>query len=145
MVVVALAVLYFVPFGWAPASFHFMHANVFHLIANMIAAKAVVRHADRLVAGWMVSSVLVSFASSQIVGFSAVLFFILGSHFVGQMRFSSSRMVLLANVIMIFFFSFLIPNMTFYMHFAPFVAGALFTFSRDLYRSVRRDLNDASF
>ena len=140
--IILFIAFFFVSLSGNMFTFHFMHANVFHLLANMLAVYAVVRSAERLLVGYVVSSLVYLLSSVPVVGFSAILFFIWGSHYIEQYHITSNKRNLVLNLVIVMAVSAVIPNISFVMHFFPFVLGVGYTFAKDRIIEYKTDIKD---
>lgn len=140
----ALVILFFIKLPVNAFSFHFIHANVFHLIGNLLALSILGKSWFRIVLGYAVTSVLYLFTTNQIIGFSAIIYFVWGTYMWGV--FNSTFKIKIKNFIVILFVmmaSYFIPQISFYMHFAPFTAGLLISVAINLYRRINIDIKAA--
>ncbi len=133
-------------------TFHFVHANVFHLCGNLVALSVIfIRHpslphpvASLLVAYWCCS--MFWFLTTNVGGFSSIIFFLWGLRFPLDYKNLANRpgtrKRYVFGITLTFIASALIPSLTFALHFLPFVAGVLGYF---LYRVVGNYVGDMEY
>lgn len=143
----ALAILYFVPLPLNMWTFHFIHANVFHLLVNMIAITSIFKHprAIELITAYLLGSILWSLTYGNIVGFSAIIFYMWGARFPSIVKGVQEKKVLrkyLAALVITFIIPLFINNVSFSLHFLPFMVAAISMFTRQLYRQYASDIKD---
>lgn len=136
---VFLFILYFVPITMNMFTFHFIHANIFHLLSNIIVLWAVKETTEwwHLPAGYAISSVTWQATGGNVVGFSAILYFILGATF---MKYKNKLRYLL-SISAILIMQLFIPSMSFKLHFFPFASGIVTAFIIHIVKRYRNDIN----
>lgn len=145
-----LSVLYFADLPHTGWLFHFSHANVFHLIGNMIAISTIFKGVDHrfLPLAYLVTTLMWFIAGKDIIGFSAISFFMWGTRMISDFQIihavgDKSKKQALSYAIGIsatMLLSAIIPSVTFSLHFFPFMAGVLTSAMFMLYRSYKRDM-----
>ena len=133
IVVVVLVAMFFVKVPATIAEGHkgmlesltycFFHANVFHLAANLLAAWTMLvgKNALRdLVVGFAVSTAVYFFATTPVIGFSNVLFTILGIRAIRHNWYCSWYFLATIAALLISFF---IPKIAAVTHLAAFGLG----------------------
>lgn len=139
---IILAVFYFIPFKVDVASFHYRHANVFHLIMNMIALTTVMyRCKTYMLSLAFFFTSMVWLTTTGVVGFSGVIFFMWGTRFPYDIHNSQEPHKYIGMVSIPLLLSALIPQLSFKLHFFPFVIGAIFGLADYLYTRYQMDIN----
>ena len=148
---IALSILYFVDIplnGW---TYHFSHANVFHLCANMIAVSAIFRSVDYrlLIIAYLTTTVMWYMQGEHIVGFSAIIFFMWGTRVISDFKIllcypNSINMDVKQyglGILATFILSAVIPSLTFSLHFFPFITGVLVSLLMILFKNFKKDIS----
>ncbi len=145
-----LSVLYFADLPHTGWLFHFSHANVFHLCANMIAISAIFKAVDHrlLPLAYLVTTVMWFISADNIIGFSSIIYFMWGTRMISDFQIihavgDKSKKQALSYAIGIsttMLLSAIVPSVAFSLHFFPFVAGVITSATIMLYRSYKRDM-----
>lgn len=148
---IVLSILYFVDLplnGW---TYHFSHANVFHLCANMIAVSAIFKSVDYrlLIIAYLTTTVMWYMQGEHIVGFSAIIFFMWGTRVVSDFKIllsypNSINMDVKQyglGILATFILSAVIPSLAFSLHFFPFITGVLVSLLIILFRNFKKDIS----
>lgn len=141
---VLLAVLFFIRLPVGAMTFHFIHANIFHLIGNLIALAVVGKTWWRIVLGYVITSVLFLCTDSDVVGFSAIIYFVWATYMWNV--FKAPKGMIIKNFTVIIFVmvaSYFTPQLSFFMHFAPFALGLFVSALISIYRRINNDINAA--
>lgn len=145
-----LSVLYFADLPHTGWLFHFSHANVFHLCANMIAISAIFKAVDHrlLPLAYLVTTVMWFISADNIIGFSSIIYFMWGTRVIRDFRIIHAvgdkamkpGMTYALGIGATFLISAIFPSITFSLHFFPFVAGVITSATIILYRSFKQDM-----
>lgn len=124
---IVLAILYFIPLESNMLTFHFKHANIFHLVVNMIALTTVMYRCKTymLPLAFLFTSLIWLFATN-VIGFSGIIFFMWGTRFPYDIHNSTEPVKYIGMTTIPFLTSFLIPSLSFTLHFFPFLIGGIF-------------------
>ena len=122
---------------------HFFHANIFHLAANALAAWCVFPDWKRmrdLPAGFAIGSVAYLFSTIPVIGFSNILFSILGIRCVKDKWIFKEPFYATLIALAV---SFLIPKMSAVTHLAAFAGGMLFAWAGGFVKKLSEDYGKA--
>ena len=141
-----LSMLYFSNIPITAWTFHFTHANVFHLGVNLIALTSILyrrRIGLTLILAYISSSIS-WLIEKNAVGFSGIIFFIWGSRVISDMPRldKAGRRKYRAAVILSLGLSFILPSMSSWVHFIPFVLGINYGIIIHLTTRYKSDLKD---
>ena len=136
-----LAILYFVNFKPTAFTFHFAHANMFHLFANLLAASIVVLSPWRLVVAYLVVSVLYLIHSTGAIGFSGIIYFLWGTYLINEFIYGGHSQRLIFAISIVLATSFFIPNLSFYLHASSLALGVVTSAIIWLVNKTKNDLN----
>lgn len=139
-----LIVLFFIKLPVNALTFHLIHVNIFHLISNLIALVVIGKSWWRIILGYAITSVLFLFTSKDVVGFSAVIYFVWATYMWNIFKAPfDAKIKTIAVVLFVMITSYFTPQISFYMHFAPFILGFLVSALIATYRRVNNDINAA--
>ena len=124
---------------------HFLHANIFHLAVNCLAVWTMfnTRWKDswmELLAGLFLGAVAYAIAGQDVVGFSNVLFAVLGIRYFKYEWYKTSYACVLPIAIII---SSVIPGISVLTHFFSFLGGVLVAWSAGVYARLSKDYGTA--
>lgn len=144
-----LLVMYFVDLPLNMWTFHFIHANIFHLCGNMIVIFSIFKGVDYryLPVAFLLSSLEWNLIDMNVVGFSAIIFFMWGTRIISDfkqimmMKGSAKRgiYVYMGSISLTFIISAIIPNVSFSLHFFPFVGGFIISAMSIVWRKFKDD------
>lgn len=147
---VLLAIMYFIDIHINMFTFHFAHANIFHLIGNMIAVSAIFVGMDYryLLPAYVISSLLWLFTGGEVIGFSSIIYFMWGARVIQDFKYIFSipekakrtATTYAIGISTTFILSAIIPSVSFSLHFFPFVAGVLTSATIMLIDMFKRDI-----
>ncbi len=144
---IILSVLYFVDLDVNIWTFHFSHASVFHLCANMIGISSIFKGVNfkLLPLAYVITSLVWLFAGDGAIGFSAIIYFMWGTRFLNDMIIlkdkKKTRNIYLAGLLITFVVSAALPNVSFILHFIPFIIGIMIGSSIYLFNQYKTDIN----
>lgn len=141
---VVLVVLFFVELPVNAMTFHLIHANIFHLIGNLIALAVVGKAWWRIILGYIITTILFLCANNDVVGFSAIIYFVWATYMWNI--FKAPFDIKIKNFSIVLFVmvaSYFTPQLSFFMHFAPFILGLLVSGLISIYRRTNNDINAA--
>lgn len=136
---ITLIILYVIDVFATAFTFHFVHANIFHLITNLLAVSVIVKSWKRLLLAYVVTTALY-IAHGPVIGFSAIIFFLWGSYMVGHFINGKNRLNTVAAILFSMTCSYFVPNVSFEMHLYPFIWGVVFSGIIYLYKMALNDL-----
>ena len=127
---IAIIICYFIAMDINMFTFHFHHANIFHLIVNVMALISVLHKCKlyMLPLAFILTSIIWE-ASWNVIGFSGIIFFMWGSRFFYDLHNTSDKWRHIALASIPFLVSAVIPSLSFELHFWPFVVGSIFGLS----------------
>ncbi|MDD4713175.1 MAG: hypothetical protein PHP34_07590 [Bacteroidales bacterium] len=142
---IILSVLYFVDLNVNMWTFHFSHGNVYHLCANMIAISSIFKGTNLklLPLAYVITSIVWFFAGNGAIGFSAIIFFMWGTRFLNDMIIlrdkDKTRNIYLLGIAITFIVSAILPNVSFSLHFIPFIIGVITGSAMYLFNQYKTD------
>lgn len=145
-----LSMLYFANLPHTGWLFHFSHANVFHLCANMIAISVIFKAVDHrlLPLAYLATTAIWYISGGEVIGFSSIVFFMWGSrvihdfqiiHAVGDPA-KRPALTYASGICITLMIPLFIPSITFSLHFFPFVAGVITSVTIMLTHAFKRDM-----
>lgn len=147
---VFISVMYFIDLPINMFTFHFSHANIFHLLGNMISISVLFVGTDYryLLPAYIVSSLLWPLAGVEVIGFSSIIFFMWGTRIINDFKtiFSmpekakKTSITYASGIIVTLILSAVIPNISFILHFLPFIAGIVTSAAFLLINSYKNDI-----
>ncbi len=145
-----LSVLYFVNLPYNGWSFHFSHANVFHLCANLISISVIFKDVNHklLPLAYIVSSVMWLIAGSNVIGFSSIIYFMWGTRIIRDFhvintfgdKAKKQGLIYAIGISVTFVISAIVPSITFSLHFFPFAAGVITSATFMLIQMFKKDM-----
>lgn len=146
---IILSVMYFLDLPLNMWTFHFSHANVFHLCGNLIAISAILKGTDYryLPLAFLTSSLEWTMTDGNDVGFSAIIYFMWGARIIRDFitisamgeRAKMQAYTYAGGILLVFILSSIIPNVSFSLHFFPFVSGVVLSGMIYIWRSFKLD------
>lgn len=145
-----LSVLYFAELPHTGWLFHFSHANVFHLCANMIAISAIFKAVDYrlLPLAYLATTIIWFIIGDPVIGFSSIIYFMWGTRIIRDFQIISAisdpakRRTLnyVVGISATFIISAVVPSVSFSLHFFPFMAGVITSAMIMLIDMYKRDM-----
>ena len=125
--VIVIIICYFIPMDINAFTFHFRHANIFHLFVNAMALTSVLYRCKLYMLPLaFIATSLIWQASWNVIGFSGIIFFMWGSRFFYDLHNTSDKWRHIALSSIPFLVSAVIPKLSFDLHFWPFIVGSIF-------------------
>lgn len=147
---ILLSVLYFADLPHDEWLFHFSHANVFHLVSNIIFISAIFKETDHrlLPLAYIVTSLMWFIAGSNIIGFSSIIYFMWGTRIIHDFQVINTfgdkakkqGLIYAIGIGGTFVISAIVPSITFYLHFFPFMAGVITSATIMLIQMFKKDM-----
>ena len=137
IVVVVLGALYIPNLPLNEWTSHFIHANIFHLLGNMIFVSILNKDIDtskltlRSLFVWLFAYLTASVCwgiTANAVGFSGILYFIWGYRLPNDLNIikeKRTKIKYLSGIVLVMLISLVVPSLSFSMHFFPMLVGAL--------------------
>jgi len=137
VVIIVLGVLFLLNLPLNEWTAHFIHANIFHLLGNMIFITIINKDIDtskitkRSLFVWLSAYLTASVCwgiTANAVGFSGILYFIWGYRLpvdLKNIKLKSEKIKYLSGILLIMIISLIIPSLSFSMHFFTMLVGAL--------------------
>lgn len=145
---IILAVLYFFDMEVNMWTFHFIHDNIFHLCGNLLALSFFDRRFDwKLFPAAYLTGSLVWVLTQIAVGASAIIFFMWGTTLFGDLRRlnNKNKTIYLISITATLSVSLFIPDVSFTLHFIPFVVGFIIGMAKYLITKFSNDLKGVTF
>lgn len=146
---IILSVMYFLDLPVNMWTFHFSHANVFHLCGNLIAISAILKGTDYryLPLAFLTSSLEWTMTDGNAVGFSAIVYYMWGTRIIRDFitisamgeRAKMQASMYAGGIVFVFLLSAIVPNVSFSLHFFPFVSGVVLSGMIYIWRSFKLD------
>ncbi len=135
--------------GWTA---HFIHANIFHLLGNMIFVTILNKDIDtskltmRSLFVWLFAYLTASVCwgiTANAVGFSGILYFIWGYRLPNDLNIikeKRTKIKYLSGIVLVMLVSLVVPSLSFSMHFFPMLVGALLAKILQLIDEHKKDM-----
>lgn len=122
-----IIICYFIPMDINAFTFHFKHANIFHLFVNAMALTSVLYRCKlyTLPIAFILTSVIWQ-ASWNVIGFSGIIFFMWGTRFFYDIHNTPNKWRHIALSSIPFVVSAIIPRLSIELHLYPFLIGSVF-------------------